>query len=272
MSSLLLASLLSGVAGLLLGLLGGGGSILAMPILLYAVHLDPDSAITVSLLMVGVGSLAASVPHARAGNVSVRAALAFAAASLVGSFVGGRLSHLLPSRLLLAAFTIIMVLTGVAMLRGPHANSSSPNAPASGQVPLYGAAVGIVTGLVGAGGGFVIVPALTMLVGLSMPAAVGTSLAIIAANSLTAFAARFGASHLSMSITVTLTISTVVGSVLGAQVATRVSPARLRKGFAWLVLTVAALMALQQLPRDEQRNRDAQHAQSTLVRPRATNG
>jgi uncharacterized membrane protein YfcA len=264
MNALLLASLLSGVAGLSLGLLGGGGSVLAVPILLYAAHLDPDAAITLSLLMVGLGSLAATVPHARAGNVSVRAALAFAAASLAGSFVGGRLSHFVPSRFLLASFTIIMVVTGVMMLRGRRASPGSSKSVQPARIALYGAAVGLLTGLVGAGGGFVIVPVLTMLVGLSMPAAVGTSLAIIAANSMLAFAARFAASHLSLSIAALLTVSTVVGSLSGAQLAAQVSPAKLRKGFAWLVLTVAAMMAVQQLPWHDLRNHEAGHAQNTF--------
>ena len=162
---MLLAIVLSVAIGVSLGLLGGGGSILTVPILVYVVGLETKSAIATSLFVVGATSLSAMVAHARAGRVRWRVGVSFGAASMVGAFAGGRLAHLLPSALLLAGFTGIMVVTGALMLRRRKDTPVSSAAPFA-RTTAVGVLVGALTGVVGAGGGFVVVPALAMLCGL----------------------------------------------------------------------------------------------------------
>lgn len=222
---------------------------MAVPIVLYAGRFEPGTAITLSLLMVGVASAVAVTWHAKAGHLNLRAALSFGIASFVGAAIGGRVAHFLPSRWLLAGFTAIMLVTGIAMWRSRR-GSAKPAAARSVKplrVVIYGMGVGVLTGTVGAGGGFVIVPVLTLLLGLEMPVAIGTSLAIIAGNSLFAFVSRLGSAPLDGHAAAVLTLSTVMGAVAGVTLAKRVPVVGLRRGFALLVLTVATGMALQQV-------------------------
>lgn len=183
------ASLLVGVS---LGLLGGGGSILTVPILVYLAGQDTKEAIAISLFVVGVTSLAALVPHARARRVRRRTGLFFGAFSMAGAYGGGRLAEYVPGTVLLAAFALMMLATAAVMIRRPRGDRERPR-PAYGElrlgyVAVGGLVVGAVTGLVGAGGGFLVVPALAILGGLPMGVAVGTSLLVIAMNSFAGFA------------------------------------------------------------------------------------
>jgi uncharacterized membrane protein YfcA len=177
--------------GVTLGVLGGGGSILSVPILHHVAGLEARPAIATSLLVVGIASAAALVPRALAGDVRWRTGAVFGGASAAGAAAGGWLARFVPGPLLLVAFASVMLATGVAMWRGPSAGrptgAASPvRHPFRGA--LDGVVVGGVTGLVGAGGGFLIVPALVLLGGLAMREAVGTSLLVIALNSLAGFA------------------------------------------------------------------------------------
>lgn len=247
---LALAIVLSLGVGLSLGLLGGGGSILTVPILVYVAGLAPKPAITTSLLVVGVTSLAALVPHARAGRVRWRTGLVFGAAGMAGAYGGGRLGEHVPGTVLLIAFGAMMLATGIAML---HGRRSPRTATVPSELPVaravaYGAAVGLVTGLVGAGGGFVIVPALALLAGLPMPSAVGTSLLVIAMNS---FAGLYGYLHsveISWRLALGVTAAAVAGSVVGSRLADRIPQEVLRKAFAWLVLAMSGLVLAERLP------------------------
>src|SRR5512135_870104 len=189
-----LAVALSVVVGVSLGLLGGGGSILTVPILVYVAGLAPKPAIATSLFVVGVTSVAALVPHVRTGRVRWRTGLLFGFAGMTGAYTGGRLAEFVPGTLLLIAFGSMMLATAIAMLRSRRdtPGTPEPHELSVARAVSYGAAVGLVTGLVGAGGGFVIVPALALLGGLPMPAAVGTSLLVIAMNS---FAGLYGHLH-----------------------------------------------------------------------------
>lgn len=243
---MLLPILLSLAIGVSLGLLGGGGSILTLPILVYAVGLEPKQAIATSLLVVGVTSAAAVAPHARAGRVQVRVGAGFGAASMAGAFAGGRVAHLLPSALLLVAFAMMMLVTGLAMLRGRHANVARAGARPWGKILVVGVAIGALTGVIGAGGGFVIVPALVLLLGLPMTEAVATSLLIIAANSLAGFAGYVGAVSIDWHVATWVTGAAVTGSVLGALGAGRIAQEVLRRAFAWLVLAMAVFMLARQ--------------------------
>lgn len=239
--------LLAALIGVALGMLGGGGSILTVPLLMYVMNLEPKVAIATSLFVVGVTSLVGSVAYARAGRVRYRMALAFGSAGMVGAFVGGRVAQLIPASYLLVGFSSMMFATAVAMLRG---RKDSP-AAAPKELPLVkvfalGTFVGMLTGLVGAGGGFLIVPALSLLGGLPMGAAVGTSLLVIAMNSLAGSIGHLG--HVSIRWDMALSVTGVasVGTLVGAFYAHRVPPAKLRQGFGLLILLMSLYLLSKQ--------------------------
>jgi hypothetical protein len=244
------ASLLIGV---LLGLLGGGGSILTVPLLVYVLKVEPRTAIAMSLLVVGVTSGFAAVVHARAGRVRWRTAFVFGAGGMVGAFLGGRLASYVPPAGLLLLFTGVMVAAAVAMLRRKEAAPDASSTPAPEvrapvvRVLVQGVAVGLLSGLVGAGGGFLIVPAL-VLVGLPTVAAVGTSLVVISLQCLAGLAGHLGHVDLPWGLTGAVLTTAVAGSFIGGRLLTLLKPATVRKGFAWFVLGTATFMALAQVP------------------------
>ena len=242
-----LAVVLSIAIGVSLGLLGGGGSILTVPILVYVVGLETKPAIATSLFVVGATSLSAMIVHARAGRIRWRVGASFGGASMVGAFAGGRVAHFLPSEYLLAGFTGIMALTGVVMLRRRKERAPSTGAP-FGRTTLIGILVGALTGVVGAGGGFVVVPALAMLCGLPIGEAIATSLLVIAMNSFAGFAGYVGHVHVDPRIAAVVTAAAIVGSFGGALLAGRIRPESLRRGFAVFVIGMAAVMTYRQLP------------------------
>ncbi len=227
--------------GISLGLLGGGGSILAVPVLVYAAGLEPRRAIASSLFVVGATSVAALVPRARAGLVRWRVGALFGGAGMVGAFLGGRLARLVPATMLLLGFTTLMVVTAVAMMTPRRSVLACPSnaAPRTGRMLALGAVVGLVSGLVGAGGGFVIVPALALLGGLTMESAVATSLFIIALQSFAGFAGHASEAALPWALLAAVTAASVIGSLVGTRLARRVSPAALRTGFGAFVMLVA---------------------------------
>lgn len=242
----LLALALSVAVGLSLGLLGGGGSILTLPILLYAVGMAPKPAIATSLVVVAGASLVAMLAHARAGRVAWKIAASFGAASMTTAFLAGRLAHLISGPWVLGAFTAIMLITGLAMLRRSRERPQVD--PRYGKALAAGAGVGGLTGLVGAGGGFLIVPSLTMFARLDMARAVGTSLLIISLNSVAGFAGYVGHVQLDWQLTAMITGAAALGSVIGSLLSARVRPAQLRTAFAVLVIAMSLWMTVQQMP------------------------
>jgi len=246
---LMLGGLLALGMGVVLGLLGGGGSILAVPILLGVFGLPAKQAIATSLLVVGTTSLAAALRHARAGHVRWSTGISFAAFAMLGAYAGGRAAAWVPPALLLGFFAAMMIATSVMMLRGGReaAEVSAAPRPALLKIAVLGAVVGSVTGLIGAGGGFVIVPALVLLAGLSMRDAIGTSLLVISLNSVAGLLGYLSHVAIDPAIAVTVTGAAVVGALIGATVAPRVAAARLRRAFAWLVLATGTIMAGRQL-------------------------
>ena len=250
---IVLAIVLAVLIGVSLGLLGGGGSILTVPILVYVVGLEPRDGIATSLLVVGVTSAFAMLSHAHAGRVEFRTGLLFGVASMAGAYAGGRLAHVLPAKTLLLAFTAMMFVTAIAMMRrrveapetgAPQALRGTAHARAS----ALGVGIGLLTGVIGAGGGFVIVPALVLLCGLPMRTAVGTSLLVIAMNSFAGFAGALSHATIPWTIAATITGASVLGSFGGTALAGRVKPQALRTGFAWFVLGMAVWMSFKQLP------------------------
>lgn len=251
--TLLLVLALSVVIGLSLGVLGGGGSILTVPILVYVAGFEAKEAIAASLFVVGVTSLVSVISHARRGRVMWRTGVIFGAAGMAGAFVGGLLGGHIPGQILLIAFAIMMVATSLAMLRGRKKKNDGGAAPVKHELPLGrvlldGAVVGLVTGLVGAGGGFLVVPALALLGGLPMAVAVGTSLVVIAMKSFAGLAGYLTTVQLDWGITVGVTAAAIVGSLIGAKLAGRIPEMALRKAFGWFVLAMGTFVLIQQAP------------------------
>ena len=256
-----IAASLAVLIGGAVGLLGGGGSILTTPLLVYVMGFDPKEAITASLLVVGVTSIFGLIGHARAGRVIWPMGLIFGAAGMVGAFVGGQIGSHLPGALLLTAFAVMMGVTAVAMIRGRRNVTSESH----DSLPLMhiigdGFVVGLVTGLVGAGGGFLVVPALALLGGLPMPNAVATSLLVVAMKSFSGFAGyalQFGVggavigmnpdTHIDWKVTIVVTIAAVIGASITSRLVGRIHPDHLRTVFGWFVLCMAFFVLSQQL-------------------------
>jgi len=245
--------------GLLLGLLGGGGSILTVPMLVYLVGLEPKSAIATSLTVVGVTSLVAMIHHARGGRVCWKTGFVFGLAGMVGAYGGGRIAAYLPGHLILLLFAVVMLGTAIAMMRGRRAGNAGNGAPGLPICPLHlpvlvilsdGLLVGAVTGLVGVGGGFVIVPALNMLGGLPMHAAVGTSLLVIAMQSFAALAGYVSHVGIDPALVSTVTGAAVVGALLGGMLSHRIGANTLRRGFGVFVAAIACYLFYRELSWD----------------------
>jgi uncharacterized protein len=254
---MMFAAALAVLIGLALGLLGGGGSILTVPILVHAVGIEPKTAIATSLLVVGVTSLVAVIPHARAGRVAWRTAWVFGGTGMIGAYAGGRLAaHVSPS-LLLLGFAAMMLATAVAMIRArddrrPAVPAGDDSCPSRMCLPVrtavHGLVVGLVTGLVGAGGGFLVVPALALLGGLSMPVAVGTSLVVIALKSLAGFLGHLGHVQVPWVTALVVTGAATAGALVGSRLVSRVPAAVLRQAFGWFVVMMAVFLIARQLP------------------------
>jgi uncharacterized membrane protein YfcA len=238
------------VIGALVGLLGGGGSILAVPALVYAAGQDLQQAVATSLVVVGITALVAVVPRLRAHQISWRIGLLFGAAGATTAFAGAAVNRLLPDAVTLALFALLMVGAGLRMLREELSTGTActvdggrtnwrrclPRTLAGGLV------VGFLTGLLGVGGGFLIIPVLVLALGLPMPTAVGTSLLVVAINSAAGFVAHAGTTELDVPVTVAFTGAAVVAALSAGWFGARTTTVRLRRWFAWLVLAVAALV------------------------------
>jgi uncharacterized protein len=252
-TTLALVLILSLLIGISLGMLGGGGSILTVPILVYVAGLPAKEAIAASLFVVGVTSLAGVVSHARGGRVWWRTALLFGLAGMAGAFVGGVVGGSVPGDWLLIAFALMMIATSVAMLRGRKDRSTVDHPGRDGELPLLrvlvdGSVVGLVTGLVGAGGGFLVVPALVLLGGVPMSVAVGTSLVVIAMKSFAGLAGYLTSVQLDWPLVLGVTVAAVLGSLAGGRLAGVVPEASLRRAFGWFVLVMGAFVLVQQGP------------------------
>lgn len=254
--------------GIALGALGGGGSILAVPALVYLLGQDPRGATTSSLLIVGVSALVGVLPHLRAGRVQIGSGLAFGLLGVAGATAGSRLSFLVAADVLLIAFAALMLAVAALMiLRRRSQESPGDDSPATHRTPiltvsplrcacgrmavllLLATGVGLLTGFFGVGGGFAVVPALVLALGLPMPVAVGTSLLAIAVNSVAALLARTGsASTIDWGVVALFSAAAVAGSLLGARITARVHPDRLRLAFSALLVAVALYTGASTLP------------------------
>lgn len=244
----LFQALALGIGGLAvgasLGFLGSGGTLLTLPLLL-ALGVEPGAAIASSLAVVAVIAAIAAAGHARAGGIDWSSAALFAPASALGGYAGGRAAAWVDVELLLLGFEALMVAAAVAMLRGPPERGGAPTR--RGRLLLLGASIGALAGLVGAGGGFLFVPALTLLGGLPLPRAIGTSLVVICANSLAALLGHLDHVAVGLRLAAPLAGSAALGALLGVRFASRTPQIRLRQAFGIFVLLIAAAMVLRSL-------------------------
>ncbi|GAA0470704.1 UPF0721 transmembrane protein [Paractinoplanes deccanensis] len=237
--------------GVLLGLLGGGGSILAVPALVYGAGLPPAAAIPTSLLVVGISSGTALLPRLRQGLVRRRIAAVVGGTGAAAAFAGAAVNRLLDPWLVLLGFAAVMVAAGLRMLRDTDDSGGDCALPGGGvnwrgclpKSVAAGLGVGFLTGLFGVGGGFLIIPALVLLLGLPMPAAVATSLVIIVVNCAAGFAAHAGDAAVDYRIAAAFTAAAITGSLLAGRFAGRVPTARLQRAFAYLIFAVALVVA-----------------------------
>ncbi len=237
---------LSVLIGVSLGFFGGGGSILTVPLLVYVFGLEPKTAIASSLLIVAIASASGALQHWRAGHLELKTGLLFGAAGMTGAHLAGRAGAFVDGRLLLLLFAAMMMLTSIAMWRGRRAAAPSAAQRAPGRLLAQGFGVGLFTGLVGAGGGFLIVPALALWARLPMPAAVGTSLFIIVLNSLAGFSGYATHVRVDRVLIAAVSAAAIAGSLIGSRLARRVDPAALRRAFAGFVLTMAAVILIRE--------------------------
>lgn len=256
----LAASPLGFLVGLSLGALGSGGSILAVPALVHAAGQTPQQATATSLLLVGIAALSGLPNHYRAGRVKVAPGVAFGLAGIGGSFAGTWLNRRLDPQVLLLAFSGLIALAAWRMLTACPSCTRSGEAEAldtassaarrSGvdvvralMVLAAGTLIGFLTGLFGVGGGFVIVPAQTLVLGFNMPEAIGTSLLVVAINSAVALVARLGSAHFDWTVAVAFTVAAVAGVAAGGRIADRIDATRSLRLFAAGLVVLAIFTA-----------------------------
>lgn len=235
--------------GLSLGLLGGGGSILAIPVLVYVLDFGMKEAVPMSLAVVGITSVVGAWSHHRRDNLRWSAAAAFGPTAMLGAFAGARLGAVVPSKVQMTIFALLMVGAALSMWAGPavwlpRANRGGSRRPAWVGIAILGLLVGALTGLVGVGGGFLYVPALVLLGGLAMNEAVGTSLLLIIMSCAAGLASYLGVLPIDGRATMVFAGLSVVGVVIGSRLGASVSPGRLRKGFALFLLVMGVLVLL----------------------------
>lgn len=249
---LLVAMTLVGLAGWVLGMLGGGGSVLTVPILLFVVGLEQMTAVWMGLVIMSATAAVSALSHARAGRVELQVALLFGLAGIAGAFGGGRLAQLVPPPVLLVAFVAVMLVSAWSMLRrrraGPAPSTPSSPRSAGSRLGLLGSGglVGLLSGFIGVGGGFMIVPALTLFGEISMPVAVGTSSLIITMNSLAGLigqlASRGSMIPIDWRLALPLSLASAVGTFVGSRRTDRIAPERLRRWFGVLILSAAVIV------------------------------
>jgi uncharacterized protein len=249
--------------GLLLGIFGSGGSIVTLPALLYLLQVAPKSAIAMSLGIVAITASITAIQHGLRGHVNLKITAIFGLFGIIGTYAGARLGIITPVVIQLGIFAVIMYIAAWKMLKPSspppqHKSVGAAHVDAAdriadngerqyGHIALHGIVVGILTGVVGVGGGFLIVPALVLLSGLSMKQAVGTSLSIVALKSFAGFAGYAGAVEINYSLLGMFTAVAIVGSLIGSQLGNRLPDALLRRGFGGFLVLVASYILIKQL-------------------------
>jgi len=250
--------------GIFLGLIGGGGSILTVPVLVYLFHIDPVEATAYSLFIVGSSSLVGAWPKYKQGFVDLKTAIIFGIPSIISVYTTRKfLVPAIPTNLgeygglivtkslmLMLLFAILMIAASFSMIRSKSSKETITEGEQKFNYPLIlieGALVGLLTGLVGAGGGFLIIPALVMLSKLPMKQAVGTSLLIIAAKSLIGFTGDLGNSTINWTLLLSITALAIAGIFIGDKLSKRIDGNQLKKGFGWFVLFMGLAIIAEKL-------------------------
>ena len=237
------ALVLSSLIGLSLGLVGGGGSIVTVPILVYVAGLPPREAIALSLPIVGATAALGAILQARSGNVHAKAAAIYGVMGMMGAVGGARLTALVPPSVLMMLFAALMVVVGWRMARGRDETETPQKVECNfPKCALTGLGLGVMTGFLGVGGGFLLVPALLRFTHMPMRQAVGTSLAIIAANSAAGFLAHLGDVRDGLPLALAFTIAAIAGLGVGTWLSRHLKPAGLKTAFGGLSLAVAAYL------------------------------
>jgi uncharacterized protein len=241
--ALVLGLILSAGIGLSLGLIGGGGSIITVPMLVYVLGVPPHRAIGMSLAVVGATALVSVFLHHWNRSVAWRTGLVFAGGGIVSSYMASKLTRRVSPPVLMLLFAALMLAVATVMLTRPHRSEGHhvPNLP---RELAAGFGVGAVTGFFGVGGGFLIVPALVVFGGLGMKAAVGTSLFVIAVNCAAGLLGHASQEGFDLKLTVMVTAMAFGGAVAGAHLANHVHHAALRRIFAWFVVAVALYLVV----------------------------
>lgn len=239
---LAVALTLAALIGLSLGLLGGGGSILTVPVLVYVLGVAAKPAIAMSLPIVGITALIGAAMHWRLGNVRVPTALTFGLLAMVGAFAGAKLAVFLSGTLQLVLLSMVMLAAAASMLRGARREADTTAPARLALLVPVALGVGALTGLVGIGGGFLVVPALVLLARVPMRQAVGTSLLVIAMNSASGFAGYLGTVQVEWTFLAEFTAAAVAGALAGTALVSRVPHAALKRGFAVFLLAVGGFV------------------------------
>lgn len=240
-----LALILSGTIGLSLGFLGGGGSILAVPVLVYVARIDAKEAVAMSLAIVGSTSLFGSILYHRAGKLDPKAAGIFGGAGMGGAYLGARLTHTVSNSTLLLCFAAIMMIVAIGMIlpkKDTAPGEFDEQRRHLGLTLAAGLGLGVLTGFLGVGGGFLVVPALVFFARLPMHRAIGTSLLVIAVNSAAGFIGHLGEGALHPVQAVAFTAASLVGAIIGTHFARQVPARRLRRSFGYFVILVAMFL------------------------------
>lgn len=254
------------IIGISLGLIGGGGSILTVPVLVYLFGVEPMLATAYSLFIVGTSSLIGAVPKYKQGLISIKTAIVFGIPSIIAVFATRKLIvPAIPDEvfavggfvvtkaiLMMILFAVLMVAASVSMIRDNKSKKEEVEAEQKFNYPMIlieGSIVGILTGLVGAGGGFLIIPALVMLSKLPMKMAVGTSLLIIAAKSLIGFIADASSNGgvMDWKLLGIVTSLAIVGIFIGNMLSKKIDGNKLKKGFGWFVLVMGVYIIINEI-------------------------
>ncbi len=261
----ILGYFLAALVGISLGLIGGGGSILTVPILVYVFGINPLLATSYSLFIVGSTSLIGAINNYRKGLVSIKTALLFGLSSITTVFVTRKLIiHKIPSVIIstehfhitqalatMVLFAILMLLASLAMISEKNNTVTTTDATAN-ETPiikllLYGVLIGLATGFLGAGGGFLLIPALVLIFKMPMKKAIGTSLLIIALNSLIGFTGDIGHFTFNWKFLISITLIAIVGILVGGLLSKKIDGKKLKKAFGWFVLVMAIFIIIKEI-------------------------
>jgi uncharacterized membrane protein YfcA len=237
---------LAALIGLSLGLLGSGGSIVTLPVLVYVARIPAHQAVGMSLVIVGATSAVGSLLNMRRGAFDSRAAAFFALSGTAGAYLGAKFTHLVSAPMLLLLFGALMLVVGTQMLRNHEAKGVSAECRPL-RCLVLGVPVGVLTGFLGVGGGFLILPALVLFAGLGMRPAIGTSLAVIALNCLGGLIGQLRYVAFDWPLTLAFLLAAVAGMLAGTALAGKLSAAVLRRGFAWCVLLLGGILVARNL-------------------------